>query len=125
MRALDRVFGCLLFLGGIGHAFGSYQTYSGEPMHLLWALSASFAVFLLAAINLLRTARTGDRVLAWISFAGCLVWLGFVFWFGRLIGNVFDFRPLVNAILTLVLAFFSLRSALYAADGRAKAGSAD
>lgn len=112
MKTLDTVFGSLLFLAGIAHALGSYQEYSNQPMSLLWALSASFAVFLLAAVNLLRARRKGDRPLAWISFGGCLVWIGFVLWFGVLIGNVVDFRPLVNLIITLALAFFSLRSAL-------------
>jgi hypothetical protein len=112
MRTLDRIFGVLLFLGGIGHGIGTYQAYSKDPMYLLWALSASFAVFLLAAVNLLRAGRRGDHALAWISFAGCLVWIGFAFWFGMLIGNLLDFRPAVNLIVTLALAILSLRSAV-------------
>ncbi|MBV9155029.1 MAG: hypothetical protein JO097_02125 [Acidobacteriaceae bacterium] len=95
----------------MAHGLGSYEAYKNQPMNLLWALSASFAVCLLAAVNLLRAGRKADRALAWISFAGCLAWIGFVVWFGMLIGNVFDFRPLVHLILTLVLAVFSLRSA--------------
>jgi hypothetical protein len=112
MKALDRVFGCLLGLGAFGHAAGSFNAYGNQPMSLLWALSASFAVLLLAAVNLLRAGRRGDHALAWISFAGCLVWIGFVLWFGKIIGNMLDFRPLVNTILSLVLAIFSLRTAL-------------
>jgi hypothetical protein len=112
MKALDRAFGCLMILGGMGHGMGSYRAYSNEPMALLWALSASFAVFLLAAINLLRAGRTGDCTLAWISLAGCVGQIGFALWFGLLIGNVFDFRPMGNLIITLALAMFSLRSAL-------------
>ncbi|HEY7307499.1 MAG TPA: hypothetical protein VH601_25465 [Bryobacteraceae bacterium] len=112
MKALDQLFGYLLILGGIGHGMGAYSAYRNQPMILLWGLSASFAVCLLAAINLLRAARGRDRALAWISFAGCLVWIGFVLWFGLLIRNIFDFRPLGNLIITLVLAIFSLRSAL-------------
>ena len=81
-----------------------------SQMSLLWALSASFAVLLLAAVNLLRAGRRGDRALGWISFAGCVVWIGFVLWFGALIGNMLDFRPLINLVITLVLAIFSLRS---------------
>ena len=112
MKALDRTFGCLMFLGGIGHGIGSFKAYAAEPMSLIWALSASFAIFLLAGINLVRAGRTADRTLAWISFAGCVVWIAFVVWFGLLIKNVLDFRPLVNLIIALVLAIFSLRSAL-------------
>ena len=115
MKALDRVFGCLMILGAFGHGMGSYRAYSSQPMALLWALSASFALVLLAALNLLRAGRKYDRALAWISFCGCLVWIGFTLWFGLLIQNMFDFRPLVNLIITVALALFSLRSALKSA----------
>src|SRR5215467_13563177 len=96
MKALDRLFGGLIILGGVGHGFGSFRAYGNQPMALLWALSASLAVFLLGAVNLLRTARDGDHPLAWISFAGCVAWIGFALWFGILIGSVFDFRPMAN-----------------------------
>ncbi len=43
MKELDRVFGCLLILGAIGHGLGSYGAYRNERMSLVWALSASFA----------------------------------------------------------------------------------
>jgi hypothetical protein len=112
MKALDRVFGGLMFLGGVGHGLGSYRAYSNDPRTLFWALSASFAIFLLASVNLLRAGRNGDRALAWISVAGCAVWIGFVLWFGRLLGNMLDFRPLLNLVIALALAMFSLRSAL-------------
>jgi hypothetical protein len=112
MRELDRAFGGLMILGGIAHGFGSYKAYSNEPMTLLWALSGSFAVLLLATLNLLRAGRKGDHALAWISFAGCIVWIGFALSFGRLMGNVFDFRAMANVIIALVLALFSLRSTL-------------
>lgn len=117
MKALDRVFGGLLFLGGIGHSLGSYKAYSGDHMVLLWAWSASLAIFLLAAVNLLRAGRTTDRSLAWISLVACLAWVVFAIWFGRLIGNVFDPRPLGNAVIALVLAIFSLRTAVHANAG--------
>jgi len=113
---VDRVFGVLLALGGIGHGLGAFKVYGKEPMVLLWALSGSFAIFLLAAINLLRTGRKGDRALAWVSAAGCVVWIGFALRVGQLIGNMFDFRPMVNVIVALVLAIFSVRSALQEAE---------
>jgi hypothetical protein len=114
MQKADRIFGWLMALGGVGHGFGSWQAYHAQPMELLWALAASFAVFLLSALNLLRAGRKRDGAVAWVSFTGCLVWAGFVIWFGVLIGNVLDFRPLVHLVTTLVLAGFSLRSALAA-----------
>lgn len=112
VRKIDRVFGWLLALSGVGHGFGAYNTYHAQPATLIWALSTSFAVFLLAAFNIVRAGRTHDRTLAWISFAGCLVWMGFVIWFGILIGNMLDFRACLNLVITVALAGFSLRSAL-------------
>lgn len=114
MKVIDRIFGCLMFLGGIGHGVGSYMAYKNDHMTLLWAWSASLVGFLLAALNLLRAGRESDRPLAWISLAGCLVWIGFVVWFGQLLGNPLDFRPLGNLIITVVLAGFSVRSLLRA-----------
>lgn len=112
MKALDRVFGALMFLGGVGHGLGSFKAYSSDHVVLLWAWSASFAMFLLAAINMLRASREGDQTLGWISLLGCVVWIIFVVWFGQLIGNMLDFRPLVNLIIAVVLAVFSLRTTL-------------
>jgi hypothetical protein len=110
MKTVERLLGAVMFLGGIGHGFGSYMAYSKVPMELLWALSASFALFLLASLNLLRTWRSGDKAIAWICLLGCLVQAGFAIWFGRLIGNLLDFRPFINTIVSLLLALFSARS---------------
>jgi len=112
MKIIDRVFGGVLFLGGFGHGAGSYVAYRTQPMTLLWAWSASLAIFLLASVNLLRSWRPGDRALAWICVAGCLMQAGFVFVFGRLIGNMLDVRVVVNLILNLGLAAISARAAL-------------
>jgi hypothetical protein len=112
MKTLDRVFGCLMFLGGIGHGIGSYKAYGNDHMALLWAWSASLAVFLLAGVNLLRAGRPADRALAWISLGGCVSWMACAAWFGQLIGNMLDFRPLLNFVVALVLAIFSIRSLL-------------
>jgi hypothetical protein len=116
MRPVDRAFGWLLVLAGIGHGLGSYGAYSTQASVMLWALSASFAIFLLAAVNLLRVGRPGDRSLAWVSFGGCLIWIAFVIWFGLIIRNPLDFRALINFIITAVLAVFSLRSAVTRSD---------
>jgi hypothetical protein len=112
MRIADRIFGWLLLLGGLGHGLGSLKAYMHKPELLLWAECAMLAGWLLAAINLLRAGRPGDRTLAWVSFAGCLGWVIVAVAFGRLIDNMLDFRPLTNLILAVVLAGFSLRTAL-------------
>ncbi len=112
MQAIDRLFGVLLAVGAILHGIGTWEAFHAQPISLLWAWSASFAVLLLAAINLLRTARPGDAALAWICFAGCVTWIGFCLWLGALIHNFLDFRPLIHIILAAVLAVFSVRTAI-------------
>lgn len=117
MKTFDRVLGWLLFLGGIGHGLGSLKAYGHSPELLLWAECTTLAGWFLAALNLLRAGRPTDRSLAWVSFAGCLGWAVFAVAFGRLIENMLDFRALINLILALVLAGFSLRTALGKAVG--------
>lgn len=112
MKIVDRIFGWILALGCLGHATGSFLAYRHSPELLLWSESATLAGMLLAALNLLRAGRPDDRVLGWVSFAGCLGWLVFVIAFGKLIGNYLDFRFLIQGIVTLALAAFSLRTAL-------------
>ena len=92
MNAVDRTFGWLLIIGSVLHGFGSINVYHRRPETMLWALSATLAGLLLAALNLLRIGRPGDRSLAWISFAGCLGWLAAIVGFGVVIGNGLDFR---------------------------------
>jgi hypothetical protein len=38
MTVLDRVFGCLMVPGGIGHGLGLYKAYANESMKLLIGL---------------------------------------------------------------------------------------
>jgi len=113
MNAIDRVFGVLLGVGAILHGVGSWMALHAQPGFLLWAWSGSFAVLLLAAINLLRTVRPRDAALAWICFAGCVTWIGFCLWFGAVVHNFLDVRALTHMILAAVLGVFSLRAATW------------
>ena len=112
MNAADRTFGWLLVIASLLHIIGAVGQYSGRPVLLVWALSATLAGLLLAALNLLRVGRPGDRVLAWISFCGCLGWLALVIAFGVVLARGLDFPVLVIAAITAVLAIFSFRSAV-------------
>ena len=112
MKIIDRVFAWILILAGLLHGIGSIHMYRNEPMTMLWSLCATLLTLLLAAINLLRVERPGDRPLAWIGFAGSLSWAVAAVAAGVLIGNVFDPRPMMHWVTALVLAGFSLRAAL-------------
>jgi hypothetical protein len=119
MKIIDRVFAWILVVGGLLHGFGSFHMYAKEPMTLLWSLCATLLTLLIAAINLLRVARPGDRPLAWISFAGSLSWAVAAFTAGVLIHNIFDPRPMMHWVTALVLAGFSLKATLGAGNVKA------
>jgi hypothetical protein len=112
IKIIDRVFGALLLVGGALHAFGSISAYPRGSDVLVWALSGSLAAILLAVLNLVRASRPQDRTLAWITFCGSLCWAAVALAFGMAIGNVADPRVLWHAISALVLAAFSVRTAI-------------
>jgi hypothetical protein len=109
---IDRIAGWLLAIGALLHGYGSYLAYPSLSANLVWAWSGSVAALLLASINLLRVNRPDDRALAWISLAGCLLWIGIVGAFAATLPNPIDPRPLYHLVVTLVLAALSLRTAL-------------
>lgn len=110
MKTVDYVFGWLLVVASLMHGAGSVVAYRHKPELLLWAEAATLAGLLLAAINLLRAGRHGDRVLAWVSCAGCVGWIVVAFGFGRLVGTFFDPRAVSHEAIALVLLVFSFRS---------------
>jgi hypothetical protein len=110
MNAVDRTFGWLLVICGLLHTIGPVEAYRSRPETLVWALSATLTILLLAALNLLRIGRPGDKTLAWISFAGCVGWLAIAIAFGAVIGNIMDLRVVGVGFITVVLAIFSIQS---------------
>ena len=110
MKVLDRILSCLLILGGVGHTFGSFLGYKNNQMMLLWSLSASLFIFLLGALNLLRASRHKDIPITWLCLVGGLCHVASSLRFGFLIGNVFDFRPLIFVIVTLGLCAMCVRT---------------
>jgi hypothetical protein len=110
----DRALSILLILGGIGHTIGSIRFYWHDPLTMLWALSASLFVFLFGAMSLLRASRPSDVPLAWICLASGLCWILAALRFGYLIGNLFDPRAIIFAVITLGMCAFSVRSIVLA-----------
>lgn len=110
MRWIDRGLSLLLILGGIGHTYGVLNFYK-EPHALFWSLTDSALVFLIAAINLLRSWRADDRALAAIAAAGCVANLVIAIGVGRLISDMLAFPVLLMGGLSLGLLAFSARDA--------------
>ena len=111
MRWIDRGLSLLLILGGIGHTFGVISFYK-DPHTLFWSLTASILIFLLAAINLLRTWRPGDRALAALTAVASAAYFVDGLLFGRLIGNMADFRVILFGVISAALTAFGLRQAM-------------
>jgi hypothetical protein len=111
-KSLDRTFAVLLMLGAVGHTLGSFKTYGGQPIVLLWALCASVLAVLLGAINLLRVNRPADAAVAWIGVGGMVCWLACTLAFGHLIGNLADFRIVIFTVISIGLIFFGVRTAI-------------
>ena len=112
MKVVDRILGVLLILGGLGHTAGSLQGYKSDQMMLLWSLCASLFIFLLAGANLVRAGRPRDAALAWLCLGGGLCHIATSLRFGMLIGNVFDFRPMIFIVITLGLCGMCVRTLL-------------
>jgi hypothetical protein len=113
MKWIDRGLSGLLILGGVGHTLGVLDFYK-DPHTLFWSLTASELILLLAAINLLRSLRPGDRTLATITACATAAYFIFTLRFGQLVGNLVDFRAILFGALTLGLTAFSLRDAIHA-----------
>jgi hypothetical protein len=110
MKTLDRVFGCILILCGVGHTIGSLQFYKHEQLTLLWSLSFSLFIFLLSALNLVRAGRPADRTLAWICLVAGFCLIASALRFGTLISNLFDFRVVLFFLVTVGLCALSVRT---------------
>jgi len=112
MKIVDRVCAWILVLGGQLHGVGSYLGYKHEPMTMFWALNGTELALLVAAVNLLRVERPGDRSLALIALVSSLAWAIGAGVFAVLLGNLLDPRPIVQGLTALALAAFSLKAAL-------------
>jgi len=111
MKWIDRGLSALLVLGGVGHTYGVLNFYK-DPHTLFWSLTATVLIFLLAAVNLLRTWRPGDRTLAIVTACASAAYLVVTLRFGELIGDIADFRVILFGVISLGLMLFSLRDAM-------------
>src|SRR5438270_12288960 len=111
MKWLDRALSVLLILSGVAHAYG-VSSFFRDPQTLFWSLTATLLIFLIAAVNLLRTWRPGDRALAGISAGGSIAYLIATLCFGRIIGDIADPRVILFCVLTFGLGAFSLRDTM-------------
>jgi hypothetical protein len=110
LKILDRVLSCLLILGGVGHTFGSLQFYKNDQMTLFWALSDSLFIFLLGTLNFVRAGRERDVAITWLCLVGGICHIVASLQFGFLIGNFFDFRPVIFVVITVGLCAMCVRT---------------
>lgn len=116
MKWADRGLSCLLILAGLGHTYGVLNFYR-DPQTLFWSLTATLLIVLIAAVNLLRTWRRGDRGLAMITTCASAAYFLATLRFGQIIGNLADFRIILFGALTFGLSAFGLRDLAVARRG--------
>ncbi|MGH8337439.1 MAG: hypothetical protein ACRETL_11600 [Gammaproteobacteria bacterium] len=112
LKQADIACGLLLLVGAALHTYGSLTLAPWGSELQVWALSGSLAAALVAILNLVRTTRPDDALLAAIALGGSLCWAAIACGFGQAIGHPFDMRVLWHALTALALAGFSLRQIL-------------
>lgn len=110
MKVIDRVFGCLLILGALGHTIGTILWTTPMSGIFVWSLGAALAAFILGALNIVRAGRPGDRAVAAIATVGTFLWMVLALTFGISIHHIADPRPLSHIVISLVLVLFGIRS---------------
>jgi hypothetical protein len=109
-KTVDRFFCGLLAFGAAGHLLGTFLFAKLGSDLFAWSLSGVLAAALVVAVNLVRSARSGDRTVAWIALMGSLGWIVVVALFGTSIGNLLDPRVVLHAVAAAGLSYFSLRA---------------
>lgn len=110
MKRLDQLFGALLILGSCGHTAGTLMWLPAMSGMWIWSLGAALAGLVLGALNLVRAVRPADKTIALIAVVGTALWALIALAFGRSIGNIFDPRPLIHVIVSVVLVIFGIRT---------------
>lgn len=107
MKILERIFIGLMLLGAIGHLIGTFTRTDIGSVLFVWSLSGVLACSLVVALNVIRHIRPGDRLIAFVSFAGNLSWLTVVVLFGLSVQNIFDPRVLMHAVAAIALSIYA------------------
>ncbi|MFO1033123.1 MAG: hypothetical protein U1E15_03195 [Hyphomicrobiales bacterium] len=117
MTYLDRGLALLLLLGAVFHTYGTLALLPAGSEVWVWSLGAALAAFLVAVLNLLRPARSGDKVLVGLTAFASFAWALVAFGFGKAIGNIMDPRVIWHYVCGLGLGFMSLRALATAPKG--------
>lgn len=118
LRITDYAFSGALILFAAAHGFiGSPAIYGWTSPQAVWAFSGSIAAWMIAAVNILRTGRPGDRGLALVALAGAVSWIGLIVWLASLSGAFSDIRMVLNIGAGTGLAIFAMRSVFLRTPG--------
>lgn len=111
LRVTDYAFSAALILFAAAHGFiGSPATYGWSSPQAVWSFSGTIAAWMIAAVNILRAGRPGDRSLAVVALAGAVAWIGLIVWLASLSGAFSDIRMVLHIGAGTGLAIFSVRS---------------
>lgn len=103
MKRFEFVLVGLLGLGAIGHLIGTLNGYPWGTEVFVWSLTAVCYVLLIVALQTLRISRQNDRPVAIAATIATAAWVPLALGFGAAIGDIFDFRALMHAGVSLTL----------------------
>lgn len=113
MKKLDYALSFALIVFAAGHGFlGTPASYGWNSPEAVWSFSASVAAWLIAALNILRVSRPGDRGLAAAALIGALAWIGLMLWLAPVAGMMGDIRIWLFVMTAGGLALFSAKGLL-------------
>ena len=93
----------LLALGGLGHLFGTLTGYPAGSEVFVWSLSATGFVFLIVFLQVLRINRPQDSAIRTGVSIATAAWVVLALAFGAAVGDIFDPRGLMHAIVSAAL----------------------
>jgi hypothetical protein len=110
LKNVDRIFGGLLILAGLGHTAGTILWTEFLSGIFVWSMGSALAAILLGVLNIVRAGRPQDKTLAAITVIGTFAWIFVTFGFSLSIHNLADPRPLGHEIISAVLLIFGIAS---------------
>ncbi len=111
MKLLDKIVAWLLLLMGTIHAGVTFRVYKTFDLNAAWFFSTAIAIWLTAALNLLRISYGGSAPgLRWVALIANLLLLGLDVAIAAVVPLRSNPQVIVLAVLLALGIVFSLRA---------------
>src|SRR5262245_48458023 len=108
MKKVEYGLCALLALFALGHLAGTLTGYKPGTDVFVWSLSATFFVFAIVFLHVLRLRRPGDGLIRLGAIVFTAIWAVLALMFGWSQGNILDPRVLLHAAASVALMGTSL-----------------